>query len=180
MIPNPASGITLTKYILGFPNNEVNTAFWEALAIRFFRATDGRSAFNLYKCLSDVNEGRPEEFMLSLNSLFADTNSETVKDKEIHFQNTMAIACKMMELAVGTEIHSARGRCDMQIITPNYIYIFEFKINGSPEEAMTQIIEKGYAEPFEADPRTVILIGANFSTRTRTLAGWKIKYVRGL
>lgn len=113
--------------------------------------------------------------MLSMKSLFADTHSETEKNKEIHFQNIMAIACKMMGLAVRTEVHSAIGRCYMQIQTSNYIYIFEFKINGTPEEAMAQIIEKGYAIPFESDPRTIYLIGANFITISRTLDKWIIE-----
>lgn len=163
-----------SEYLLDFPNKEVVTAFWSSLANYFMRGLNGSSAFNLKKCLRDVNEGRPEEFMLSMKSLFADTNSEYEKDKEIHFQNMMAIAAKMMGLTVRTEIHSAKGRCDMQILTSDYVYIFEFKVNGAPEKAMKQIHEKGYAVPFEADSRTIFLIGANFSTNTRTLDGWII------
>lgn len=40
---------------------------------------------------------------------------------------------------------------------------------------MEQIQDKGYADPFKADPRTVFLIGANFSTSTRNLTGWIIE-----
>ncbi|MDE6559827.1 MAG: ATP-binding protein [Muribaculaceae bacterium] len=164
-----------SKYLLDFPNREVVTAFWSSLANHFLRGMDGQSAFNLKKCLKDINEGRPEDFMTSMKSLFADTNSEREKDKEIHFQNMMAIAAKMMGLTVRTEIHSAKGRCDMQILTSGYVYIFEFKINDTPEEAIKQIHEKGYALPFEADSRTIFLIGANFSTNSRTLDGWIIE-----
>lgn len=89
----------------------------------------------------------------------------------------MAIAAKMMGLTVRTEIHSAKGRCDMQIFTSGYVYIFEFKINETPEEALKQIHEKGYAVTFEADKRTIFLIGANFSTNTRTLDGWIIEKI---
>ena len=113
--------------------------------------------------------------MLGMKSLFADTNSEPEKDKEIHFQNMMAIACKMLGLAVRTEVHSAAGRCDMQILTKDFVYIFEFKINGTPDEALQQIIEKGYAAPFESDPRTLFLIGTNFLSKTRTIGNWTIK-----
>ncbi|MDE6770327.1 MAG: ATP-binding protein [Muribaculaceae bacterium] len=157
------------EYTLGFPNREVYESFWESLANHFFHNRVGDSTFNVDKFVSDVNEGRPEKFMERLRSLFADTESEHEPNKEIHFQNMMAIACKMMGLAVSTEIHSSMGRCDMQIDTPAYVYIFEFKVDGSAEEAMRQIHEKGYAGRFGADPRTVFLIGANFSTKTRTL-----------
>ena len=163
------------EYTLGFPNKEVTTAFWGSLSYHFFRGIDGNPAFNLRKCIRELNEGQPEEFMQSMQSLFADTSSETEKNKEIHFQNMMAIAAKMMGFTVRTEVHSAKGRCDMQILTAAYVYIFEFKINSSPEEAFQQILDNGYALPFKADPRTVYLIGANFSTETRTLTGWEIR-----
>lgn len=163
------------EYTLGFPNKEVYRSFWESLANHFFKGNDGNPAFNLKKCTREVNEGRPEEFMISLKSLFADTNSETEKNKEIHFQNMLAIAAKMMGFTVRTEVHSARGRCDMQIHTADYVYIFEFKVDGTCEDAMDQIRKNGYAVPFESDPRTIYLIGANFSTETRNLTGWLIQ-----
>ncbi len=165
------------EYTLGFPNREVNKSFWDSLASRFFRDAYGNKAFNLRKCLKEVNEGRPEDFMLSMQSLFADTNSEYEINKEIHFQNMMAIASKMMGLNVRTEIHSASGRCDMQIMTSSYVYIFEFKIDSTPEIALEQILDKGYASPFSGDTRTVFIIGANFSTKTRTLDGWIIQKI---
>lgn len=89
----------------------------------------------------------------------------------------MAIVAKMMGFSVRTEVHSARGRCDMQILTSDYVYIFEFKINSTASKAMEQILEKDYAIPFENDPRSVFLIGANFSTDKRTLDDWIIKKI---
>lgn len=167
------------EYTLGFPNREVRRSFWDTLAHRFFRGIDGNLAFNLRKCVSELNEGHPEDFMYSIRSLFADTDSETEMNKEIHFQNMMAIVAKMMGFAVRTEVHSAKGRCDMQILTSSFVYIFEFKIDGSAEEAMKQISEKGYAIPFESDPRTIFLIGATFSTASRTLEDWIIDKLHG-
>lgn len=163
------------EYVLGFPNREVYKAFWDTLAERFFKGYGGSSAFNLRKCLKEVNEGRAQDFMMSMKSLISDTNSEYENNKEIHFQNMMAIAAKMMGLAVRTEIHSAAGRCDMQILTNKFVYILEFKIDKTPESALDQILKKGYADPFAGDSRTIILIGANFSTKKRTLNSWIIK-----
>lgn len=168
------------EYILGFPNKEVYKAFWDFLAAKFFRVKGGGSAFDVRKCLKDVYDGKPEDFMLRIKSLFADTSSEPEKDKEIHFQNMMAIVAKMMGLTVRTEVHSSAGRCDMQILTSRFVYIFEFKIDGTPEEAMAQIHEKGYATPYEADSRIIFLIGASFSTKTRTLDSWIIENMNWL
>ncbi len=167
---NPLGGL----YTLGFPNVEVNQSFWESLANHFFKGFGGVYTFHLQNFMDDILHGKTEDFMTRLQSLFADTNSEPEADKEIHFQNMMAIACKMMGLETRTEIHSSRGRCDMQIETSAFIYIFEFKVDGSAEEALRQIMERGYAERFAADHRIVYLIGANFSTATRTLTDWRI------
>ncbi|MDE6692797.1 MAG: ATP-binding protein [Muribaculaceae bacterium] len=163
------------EYVLGFPNREVNKSFWSSLADRFFRGIDGRSAFNVRDCVRDILEGNADGFMIRMKALFADISSEPEKSKEIHFQNMMAIAAKMLGLSVRTEVHSSMGRCDMQIQTDRFVYIFEFKIDGSAQEAMAQIHEKGYAVPFSADGRSVILIGADFRTDTRTLGHWIIE-----
>ena len=53
-----------------------------------------------------------------------------------------------------------------------FVYIFEFKLDGSAQEALQQIQDKGYARPYEADGRTVNLIGVNFSSETGTIGDW--------
>ena len=67
----------------------------------------------------------------------------------------------------------SRGRVDCILETPHYIYIFEFKLDGSADEALRQIEEKGYARPYQTDRRKVVRIGVVFSSETRTLAEWK-------
>ncbi len=46
-LPSLGFGSGTMEYVLGFPNNEVNAAFWESLSKRFFRRINGGSAFNL-------------------------------------------------------------------------------------------------------------------------------------
>ena len=57
--------------------------------------------------------------------------------------------------------------------TERYVYIIEFKRDSSAEEALCQIEEMGYAIPYAADSRTIIRIGANFDSESRTLNDWK-------
>ena len=70
---------------------------------------------------------------------------------------------------------NAIGRADVVIKMPDAIYVFEFKIDGTPEEALAQINSKQYAIPYEIDHRKVVKIGVNFDSTTRTLGQWKIK-----
>ena len=70
------------------------------------------------------------------------------------------------------EVRSAKGRADAIVQTPDYVYIFEFKLNGTAEEALLQINEKGYAEPFHTDHRKVVKVGVEFSAETRNVKRW--------
>ena len=54
-----------------------------------------------------------------------------------------------------------------------YVYIFEFKLDGTADEALRQIEERGYAKPYGADSRTVFRIGASFASETGTIGEWK-------
>jgi hypothetical protein len=65
----------------------------------------------------------------------------------------------------------------MTIETADYVYIFEFKYNGTAEEAMEQIKEKNYAHPFMASGKKIVLIGANFSGETRNIDKYLIEYL---
>jgi hypothetical protein len=51
--------------------------------------------------------------------------------------------------------------------------IFEFKLDGTADEALAQIEEKGYARPYEADSRKLFKVGIVFSSETGTINGWK-------
>lgn len=55
--------------------------------------------------------------------------------------------------------------------TPTHIYVIEFKLNKSADEAMQQIKDKGYAEKYRADPRPKVLVGVNFSSEAKTVEG---------
>ena len=72
------------------------------------------------------------------------------------------------------EYHTSRGRVDLVLKTSDYIYVMEFKLDGTAEEAMAQIDAKGYASAFAADGRKVVKVGVNFSSETRTIDRWII------
>ena len=59
-------------------------------------------------------------------------------------------------------------------MTNDYIYIIEFKINKSAQEALQQIENMKYAKPFEYDGRTIYKIGGNYSTKTKRIEEWSI------
>ena len=66
-------------------------------------------------------------------------------------------------------------RADCVLTTDAYVYIFEFKVDKSAKEALTQIEAKGYAEPFAADERKIFKIGVSFDSEKRSLVDWEIE-----
>lgn len=63
----------------------------------------------------------------------------------------------------------------MVVKTKEYIYVMEFKLEGTAEEAIKQINEKQYAAPFASDPRKLYQIGVNFSRETRNIERWIVE-----
>ena len=75
---------------------------------------------------------------------------------------------------VDAEVKSAIGRADVVVKMQDAIYVFEFKVDGTPEEALEQINSKGYIIPYQPDHRKVVKIGVNFDSTTRSIGDWKI------
>lgn len=104
-------------------------------------------------------------------SVFSDLNQ--LNDKtERHYQVVFYLVFKLMGQFTEAEVRSARGRADAVVKTPKYIYVFEFKLNGTAEEAIWQIDEKGYLVPYQADGRKLIKVGVEFSAIERNISRW--------
>jgi hypothetical protein len=97
-----------------------------------------------------------------------------VETAEWYYSNIFYLLFSFMNRSIHTEVKSARGRADMVMYTAHTIYVFEFKVNHTAEEALKQIDEKGYMVPYEADGRKLVKCGVEFSSKLRTLKEWKI------
>ena len=87
----------------------------------------------------------------------------------------MFILFKLLGFYTQAEYHTSEGRIDMVVKTQDYIYVMEFKLDGTAEEAMRQIESKDYALPFECDGRKLVKIGVNFSYEKRNVERWIVK-----
>jgi hypothetical protein len=162
-------------YELGFPNKEVENGFMNYLLPYYTPIKKTDTAFFVASFVEDVEKGRPEEFMKRMSTMFSRTDYKIVGDAELYFQNAFYLIITMMGFYTDVERTTSEGRIDMTVETKDYIYIFEFKLDGTPEEALRQIEEKGYAKPFAMDPRRLYRIGVNFSSEKRGIDEWKIE-----
>ena len=67
------------------------------------------------------------------------------------------------------EKETSEGRIDCVVEWPEYVYVMEFKKDGSAQSALEQIRERGYTKPYLADKRKVFSIGVNFSSEKGTI-----------
>ena len=162
-------------YRLGFPNKEVEEGFMNFLIPYYTPIKKEKTAFSIENFVEEIERGDIDSFFRRLQSFFADTPYELVRDRELHYQNVLFIVFKLIGLYVKAEYHTSQGRIDLALQTDKYIYVMEFKLEGSAEEALRQIEEKQYALPFVTDKRQVFQIGINFSSQTRNIEKWLVK-----
>jgi len=153
-------------YHLGFPNLEVRHGFLNFLMPYYTPIGPESPVMLISRMTKDIRAGRPADFMTRLDALFSRTSYQIQGDCEKDLE--------LMGEYVEVERTTSNGRIDVLIRTPDYIYVIEIKTDSTPDEALTQIEEKGYARPFADDARRLFRIGVNFSTSARRIDGWKV------
>ena len=106
---------------------------------------------------------------------YSQRRKDDEREKERYFQYTFYLIMRMISsYTVFIEKEQSEGGVDCIVETTHDVYIFEFKLDGSAEEAIQQIEDKGYAREYESDTRRIHKIGCNFSSQTGTIDGWKV------
>ena len=166
-------------FLLDFPNNEVKRGFLTMVASSYFDKIE--TAAWIRKAASQLKKGELDDFCTGLTSFLASIpytmrRKENEREKERYFHYTFYLIMRLISVyTVYTEKVQSQGRVDCIVETPNYVYIFEFKLDGTAAEAMRQIEEKGYAKEYGADTRKLYQVGAVFSSETGTIEEWIVR-----
>ena len=166
-------------YTLDYPNVEVKKGFVALLANDYFKMTNVQQplALTINKAFM---QGRIDDLRDELSSFFASipynaNYQERVWSYESHYHYTLYLIFRLLSCYTTlTEKENSRGRADIIVETDDYVYIFEFKLDGTAAEALKQIEDKGYAEPYAADSRKLFKIGVGFSSEKRNIAEWSV------
>ena len=161
----------LKRYTLSMPNKEIGEAFPKFILNFNFPKTCGGD-FDITNFIEDVYNGDCKGFMKRLTAFFADSSYEIVGEAEMYFQNVTYLIFKLMGYYGEVERTTSDGRIDAVVMTPQYVYVFEFKLDKPAQEALDQINSKEYALPFSVDGRKLYKIGVSFSSQTRRIAEW--------
>ncbi len=169
------------RYKLGFPNEEVSRAYSTLMLSNFFLTKTEISSW-----IDGVNdavlEGNTKKLRKHIRALFADIPYEARPPKEEenyrvfegYFHTAMFLVFKISATyLVLNEKMNAKGRADCVIETPDYVYIWEFKLDRPASMGTRQMEKRDYAAPYAGDGRKLFRIAASFSSQDLTLKDWE-------
>jgi len=161
-------------YFLDIPNKEVRIGLMECMVS--FLGID--SVIPARKLADDMYVAfKTEDFdkvMQLLQTYLATVPYTTIKDSEGHYQSLLYVLFSLLSKNVQVETRTSRGRVDVVVESPKYIYLIEIKLNKSAEDALEQIDLKQYADKFSLETKPIRKVGVNFSKKTRNITDWKI------
>ena len=158
-------------FTLGIPDEEVRRAFNAQLVQKFTGQSDNRYLSIVSRALMGADFAT---FFGKLSDLYAHLAYGPKEDnvQEFSFQRILYVLLTSSGFfRVTAEDRQSHGRADLVAETPERVFIFELKVDGTPQEALAQIKEKGYAEPYRHSGKEVHLIGLSFDGKTRRLTG---------
>ncbi|MDR1603703.1 MAG: ATP-binding protein [Gracilibacteraceae bacterium] len=163
-------------YTLGFPNAEVRYGFTKEL-FNYYVPAPLRRDFDAREFVRDLHNRDVDGFMRRFQTFFSSIPYDLISQftAEAHYQGIVFVAVTLMGQYAAVEIHSSRGRSDLEITLPETQYIIEFKLSkkqDSAKEALAQIKNKGYTEQYMVGGRQIVLVGAVFDPEKRNIVEW--------
>ena len=165
----------LHRYTLEYPNREVKIGMLKSLAPNYLSpiTLDNNSLVGDF--LEKLYEADVDGAMVRLKAYLASISNRLSNKSERDFQTVFYLIFNLMGAHMRVEEDSAIGRADAVVYMPDAVFVFELKYDGSAEDAIRQIDEKGYLIPYSADGKRLYKIGVNYDSNQRTIGDWIIK-----
>ena len=167
-------------YTLGFPNEEVRQALYEAVlpALTMRRGNDTQS---LQACLfRQLGTCQLDDAKKTLKSLVADVPYSNKKLASMDMEERYRLIISTILSAIGCRVEvermTANGRIDIVTWTSRYIYVMELKLqnNGGMAAATRQIVANSYLEPFRGDKRKVLGLAVELDDLGKGVIDWQV------
>ncbi len=178
-IKSAAGPLGSLSYRLGYPNREIELSFSRSLAQGFTNLAPEDITSALHRLSAALQEDRMADMLETLKGFFSKIPNTIAIDNEKYYQTIFFTIFTLVGVSIEVEVSTNIGRIDAVVKTTGHITIFEFKLNGTADEAMAQIRTRGYYEPYLDDGRPITLVGVEFSGKTRNLGAHRIAAVDG-
>ena len=164
----------LRLYTLGFPNDEVRYGFLNFLLPYYTRVTTDETSFHIATFIRELRAGKVDSFMDRVKVFFAGIPYELSDNTERHYQTIFYVIFTLMGQFTEAEVRSSHGRADAVVKTRDTVYVFEFKLNGTAEEALRQIDTGDYLIPYQLSGKRLVKVGVEFSKETRNISRYLV------
>ena len=165
----------LRLYTLGFPNDEVRYGFLNFLLPYYTRVTTDETSFHIATFIRELRAGKVDSFMSRVKVFFAGIPYELSDNTERHYQTIFYVIFTLMGQFTEAEVRSSHGRADAVVKTRDTVYVFEFKLNGTAEEALRQIDTGDYLIPYQLSGKRLVKVGVEFSKETRNISRYLVE-----
>ena len=162
----------MRRYTLGYPNREVKIGMLKSLAPNYLSPVSVDNNSLVGDFLEMLYDGDIEGAMNRLRAYLASISNRLSNKNERDFQTVFYLIFNLMGAYMRVEEDSAIGRADAVVHMPDAIYVFELKYDGSAEDAIKQIDDKGYLIPYSANGKRLFKIGVNYDSQQRTIGEW--------
>jgi len=160
-------------YTLSYPNTEVKNAFVSYLLSAYNQVEVALTGSHLRHLLQALHAKDLPRFFEVLQIFFANVDYKIYIKQEKYYQTIFYLIFLLLGVRIKTEIETNDGRIDAVIELADHIFLFEFKLDGTKEEALKQIRDHDYARKYRLQGKPITLVGANFSSGKRTIIEWK-------
>lgn len=163
------------SYQLGYPNAEVRIGMLKNLAPNYLSPIQQNTNSLIVKMTKNLYKEDIEGTLTLLKAYLASISNRLSNKNERDFQTTFYLIFNLLGANIRVEENSAIGRADAVVYFPTAVYVFELKYDGSAEEAIAQIDDKGYLIPYSAEGKRLYKIGINYDSQKRTIGDWIIR-----
>lgn len=164
------------NFQLGYPNREVEAS----MAQLYARVMVGDDDFESDDILNYMLEGDVEDTVRFINQVFnaLDYERYPIRD-EASFRGMIQILMIGLSLRPHVEVHTARGRSDMEVEAGDYRWVFELKFArpGDDAEALCdEAVEQIRSRDYGNTPRggKLIRVGMVFEEAERRVTRWRV------
>jgi hypothetical protein len=158
------------RYHLGIPNNEVKVALTESVLSEFAQKDPTQVGLLADSLAGSFATGNIANAIQTLSILFSAITYNTHIPQERHYHALLQLALNMAGIQQHSEVYTNTGRADTVLFFEDRIYVLEVKyadkknsLNQTAAQALGQIEEKKYYEPYLGQGKKIILLGIAFT-----------------
>ncbi len=154
-------------YTLAYPNREVEQSYNLSLVTAVTHKNEIELSLLVRTMHKAFTDNDLVTLCISLNTIFARIPYQIDKREEAVYHLLFQSFLSLFKFESYSEVSANKGRIDLVVLTNNFIYLFELKIDASAASALQQIEDRRYYERYLTDEkkRRVVLVGLAFNKK---------------